>query len=93
MSTSQLLMLIAHLDRMNAALDVALADLLAVEVRVNNLCNEIKTARQIVSDATRPPESTPSAIVAPDTLNHTGEHAQRLEHSAKRKQSTSKTKG
>ena len=32
MTTSQLLMLIAHLDRMNAALDVALADLLAVEV-------------------------------------------------------------
>jgi len=88
MNQSQLLMLIAHLDRMNAALDVALADLMAVEVRVNNLCNEIKTAQQIVSDATRPPESTPSAIV-----NHTGEHAQRLEHSAKRKQSTSKTKG
>ncbi len=93
MSTSQLIMLIAHLDRMNAALDVALADLLAVEVRVNRLCNEIKTARQIVAEATRPPESTPSAIIAPNALNHTGEHAQRLEHSAKRKQSTNKTEG
>ena len=93
MTTSQLLMLIAHLDRMNAALDVALADLMAVEVRVNNLCNGIKTAQQIVAEATRPPESTPSAIVAPNALNHTGEHAQRLEHSAKRKQSTNKAKG
>lgn len=71
MTAAQIGVLTAHLDRMNAELDIALSDLLSVQLKVSTLCNEIKTARHIIAEVAIMPETARSTLSGHETLNHT----------------------